>query len=621
VYVADDATNIVHMITPSGNISTVAGTGVAGYSLDGGLANAAALDNPGGLATGPDGSLYIADVSSNRVRRISGGIITTVAGTGLPGYSGDGGPATNAQLTRPVALATDSSGNLFIADADSVIRKVALDGTISTVAGDGTAGFSGDGVAATATHLNWPGGLAADQYGNLYIADTNNSRIRKVDANGIITTVAGTGVAGFQGDGIPATAVQLYSPGSVAVDTAGNIYIADMIGERVRLVTTDGLIHTIAGGAVVGAGEGAPATEASISPWGMTLDPGGNIYFLDFDFGLHVLTTQGGPALFSISSTHAGNLPQGASDHFTLIVTNAPLAGPTSGTITVTDFIPDGLTLLQMSGDGWQCTDNTCTRSDLWNGATNLPAITVDVMVSPTAPTQVTNQVIVSGGGATTAGSQDLTLISVPTNIQTNPSGLQFSVDALPAQVSPQTVDLVWGPHTIAVVSPQSGGAGIRYVYTGWSDSAAASHTFTVDGTSNTYTANFKTQYQLTTLAYPSSEGSVTPATGNFYDAGSSVTLTAKPSTSNPFTFWSGAAAGLVNPTPITMNAPASVTANFFTCAVTGDTTTTVADVQLMISEALGNAQALHDMNQDGAVNVADIQKVLGSAAGTTCLY
>jgi hypothetical protein len=245
----------------------------------------------------------------------------------------------------------------------------------------------------------------------------------------------------------------------------------------------------------------------------------------------------------------------------------------------------------------------------------------VTVSVSLTAPVQVTNQVTVTGGSAAMTGTEDRTEIGVPTTIQTNPEGLQFSIDGQPAQTSPQTLDLITGTHTVSAAS-QTGSPGTRYVFTSWSDNATAGATrsIPVSGPA-TYRANFKTQYQLTTAAYPSSEGSVTPATGSFYDAGTSVPLTANPSTSYPFTFWSGAASGTVNSASITMNAPASVTANFFTCAVTGDTTTTVADVNLMISEALGNAQALHDMNQDGTVNVADIQKVLGSAAGATCLY
>jgi uncharacterized repeat protein (TIGR01451 family) len=624
LYVSDG--NRVHLIGPSGSMSTVAGTGLAGYSGDNGPASAAQLNGPSGLAIGPDGALYIADTVNHAVRKVIGGSITTVAGIGSEGYTGDGASATAAQLAYPGAVTVDSSGDIFIADTgNEVIRRVAPNGVISTVAGNGTSGLSGDGGAATLAQLYSPTGVAVDSAGNLYIADSFNNDIRKVDTSGIITTVAGSGNPGFDGDGEPATEAHLQYPRSVAVDSAGNIYIADLANDRIRLVTTDGIIHTIGGGGLFpGSGDGTSALSASLTPYGMTLDIGGDIYFIDEATRLvRVLTLQGGPALFTISSAHSGNFPQGSSGQYTLSITNAAPAGPTAGTITVTDFLPEGLTLSSMTGDGWDCTGNACSRADVWNGGTILPEITVSVSVSPTAPTQVMNQVSVSGGGSTTAGTQDITVVSVPTTIQTSPPGLQFIVDGLTSQSAPQTVDLVSGPHTIFVSSPQAGSAGVQYVFTGWSDSDsyAATRTINVIDSPATYTANFKTQYKLTTAAFPSSEGSVSPSTGSFFDAGSSVTLTATPSTSNPFSFWSGGASGTANPISLTLTAPASVTANFFTCAITGDATAGIADVQQIVNEALGISPGLHDLNQDGVVNVADIQKVIGAALGGPCLY
>jgi uncharacterized protein (TIGR03437 family) len=197
-----------------------------------------------GLALDSAGNLYIADSANNRIRKVdtSGTIGTVAGGALLPGFSGDGGPATSAALFLPGGVAVDSSGNIFIADvANNRIRKVNPAGVISTVVGNGTKGFSGDGGAATAAMLNLFGahtGLGVDSAGNLYIPDVANHRVRKVDTAGLITTVAGNGIAGFSGDGGSATSAGLNNPNDVAVDIAGNFYIADASNNRVRKVTT-----------------------------------------------------------------------------------------------------------------------------------------------------------------------------------------------------------------------------------------------------------------------------------------------------------------------------------------------------------------------------------------------
>ncbi len=201
----------------------------------------------------------------------SPGVITTVAGNGyvgqngLGGYSGDGGPATSAELNNPVGIAVDTAGNLYIADAgNNRIRKVDITGIITTVAGNGTQGYSGDGGPATNAGLSGSSGVAVDTAGNLFIADAGNNRIRKVDITGIITTVAGNGNADFSGDGGPATAAELNSPTGVAVDTDGNLYIADYHNHSIRKVDTAGTITTIVGGNTNGFIEGEPATSAGI---------------------------------------------------------------------------------------------------------------------------------------------------------------------------------------------------------------------------------------------------------------------------------------------------------------------------------------------------------------------
>ena len=233
VYIADD--NLVRKIS-GGVITTVAGNGSYGFSGDGGPATSAQLLNPHGLAVDSAGNLYIADTLNLRIRKVSNGVITTIAGNGTYGSDGDGGPATSAQLNMPYGIAVDTAGNIYIADeSNNRIRKVSK-GVITTVAGNGAFGYSGDGGPATAAQLNWPRGVAVDAAGNLYIADTESNRIRKV-SNGVITTVAGNGTRDFDKDKVPATTAPLNWPQSVTVDKAGNVYIADSFNNRVRKVS------------------------------------------------------------------------------------------------------------------------------------------------------------------------------------------------------------------------------------------------------------------------------------------------------------------------------------------------------------------------------------------------
>jgi uncharacterized protein (TIGR03437 family) len=266
-------------------IVTVAGTGEAAYGGDGGPATSAALNRPFAAAVDGAGNLYVCDLQNSRVRMITpGGVIRTVAGTGVEGFGGDGGPAVNAQLTRPEDLAIDAAGNLYIADTvNHRIRKVTPAGLISTVAGSGIGGYSGDAGPATGAQLNSPIGVAVDTVGNLYISDYGNHRIRRLSQGGAITTVAGTGVQGFGGDGGPATAAQLDRPVGVAVDTAGNLYISDYGNHRIRRVRLDGVITTVAGSGVEGfGGDLGPAPAAQLDrPTGITVDRAGNLYIAD----------------------------------------------------------------------------------------------------------------------------------------------------------------------------------------------------------------------------------------------------------------------------------------------------------------------------------------------------
>jgi len=283
LYIADVANDRIRKVDSSGKISTVAGNGIQGFGGDGGLATSAELAQPWGVAV-HGGNIYIADTLNQRVRKVnSSGKISTVAGDGIAGFGGDGGPAINAMLNWPYSVGVDGSGNLYIADsAEQRVRKVDTSGIITTFAGNGTAGFSGDGGPATNTQLG-PADVASDGNGNFYIADTFNERIRKVDASGIVSTVAGKGTYGFSGDGGPATNAEFKLPYAVAADSHGNLYIADTFNERIRKVDTSGIISTVAGRGGAGySGDGGPATQAKLrNPIGVAVDGSGNLYIAD----------------------------------------------------------------------------------------------------------------------------------------------------------------------------------------------------------------------------------------------------------------------------------------------------------------------------------------------------
>ena len=356
LYIADTPNNRIRKVS-GGTITTVAGNGAYAFSGDGGPATSASLNQPFGVAVDSAGNLYIADSDNNRIRKVSGGTITTVAGNGVGGFSGDGGPATGASLNAPLGVAVDSAGKLYIADSWNYrIRKV-TGGTITTIAGNENGGFSGDGGPATNASLGGPFGVAIDSFGNLYIADFENNRIRKV-TGGTITTVAGNGNQGFSGDGGPATSAPLHQPAGVAVDSAGNLYIADSWNYRIRKVA-GGTITTVAGnGAYRFSGDGGPATNASLNqPEGVAIDSAGNLYIADFDNN-RIRKVSGGTI-----TTVAGNGDQRFSGDGGP-ATNASLNGPfgvavdSAGNLYIADLFNNrirkvtGGTITTVAGNG-----------------------------------------------------------------------------------------------------------------------------------------------------------------------------------------------------------------------------------------------------------------------------
>jgi sugar lactone lactonase YvrE len=343
-FIADQQNLRIRKVDTNGIITTVAGNGNWDYSGgdgDGGAATNAGLANPEGVAVDSSGNLFIAEEGQHRIRKVdTTGTITTVAGSGCGGYfDGDGGAATNACLNYPNGVAVDAFGNLFIADkSNNRIRKVGTNGIITTVAGGGSCSGVGDGGLATNACLAGPYGVVVDASGNLFIADSSNNRIRKVDTNGIITTVAGNGYAGYFGDGGAATDASLDWPNGVAVDGSGNLFIADTDNSVIRKVDTNGIITTMAGDGYAGCfGDGGVATNASLDlPRGVAVDTSGNLFIADSGNNLIRKVTVSSLTLCNVTANNAGN--------YTVIITS-PYGSVTSSNATLTVLVPPAITI------------------------------------------------------------------------------------------------------------------------------------------------------------------------------------------------------------------------------------------------------------------------------------
>lgn len=285
-YISSNLDCRIRKVSVDGIISTVAGTGVPGFSGDGGPATLASISQPEGLCIDKSGNLFICDSYNNRIRRIdTNGIITTIAGTGEGDFGGDGGPATSAKLWGPMSVYVDEGGNIYIADAGNKrIRKVDADGTITTIAGTGVSGYNGDGISANSAMIGFPRGVSKGKNGNIYFGDISNRRIRMIDRFGYISTVVGTGISGHEGDNGPATNAKILGPKDIVFDKYGNMFFVDGGTDRVKKVNTAGIITNVAGSDDIGfGGDGGPATAASlVQPGSIALMPNGDLLIADF---------------------------------------------------------------------------------------------------------------------------------------------------------------------------------------------------------------------------------------------------------------------------------------------------------------------------------------------------
>ena len=414
-------------LSPGDTISTIAGTGVQGFSGDGGAAISAALANPFSMAADAAGNVYVADRDNHRVRRIdTAGNITTVAGNGEQGFFGDGGLATSASLNTPTAVAVDTNGHIYIADSNNNRIRVVANGNINTFAGNGTAGYSGDGSAATSASLYAPRGVAVDANGVVYIADTNNHVVRKV-SGGTISTIAGNAQQqGFYGDNGAAGSAGLDTPTGVAVDATGKVYVADSNNHRVRLLSGATLSTFAGNGTAAYSGDGGAATSAAIAfPLGVSLDGIGNIFVADSNN--HVIRRVSSTGTIT---TIAGEGEQGFF---------GDAGGPNAAVLDT----PSGVLPL----------NRNVYIADLNNQRIRSTAATVLMFASQIVGTQSQVQTVT----VTNSGNAALTLSSVAPSspsfalASSGTCGVSFPVN-VPASIS-CTLDVVFDPLTVGLIN------------------------------------------------------------------------------------------------------------------------------------------------------------------------
>ena len=642
VYIADRWNRRIRRVAPNGTIDTIAGNGTMGFSGDNGNALAAQFGDVYGVSIDLVGGVYVADASNHRIRRVSEGGITTIAGNGNPTASGDGGSATTASLYQPYGVAADIGGSIYIADTSNFrIRAIAPGGVIRTMAGTGTPGFSGDGLTATSAQLFNPTGATVDLAGNLYVADTDNHRVRRVSPAGTVSTVAGNGGIFHSGDGGQATAATLYRPSSVAVDAAGNLYIADTFNNRVRLVTPGGVISTLVGGGTSPANGIAATTAQLLLPSAVAVDAAGNLYVAD---ATNRIRRVAGGVITTIAGTgNYGFAGDGGSALAAELAGPTGLALDTAGNVYLADgsrirrFLPGGvITTLAGStapgsgGDGGGATAAglnypvglAVSSTGLFyiadSGNNRLREVNAAGVIRTVAGTGVAN-ISGDGGDPTAATLYDprgvaidnlgrvyvvdmrnqrirrLT-VTAATSFTTVPAGLLLNVNGVPT-VTPFSLSLAAGTNLTVEAPVTQGPPGTRASFTGWTDGGPAARSIIIGSEGAAYLANYATQYLVTTLVNPAAGGSLTPGSASpdgFYPAGGLLALTATTASGFVFSGFTGDLTGSTNPQNILLNGPRTVIANF-TCtyqlsASTANVAAAAASASLTVSTGTGCA-------------------------------